>query len=339
MSSSIIPALLFFSIIITSLADESPIGADYRYSNCSQTFQCGNIANIGYPFWGQNRPEYCGHPKFLLNCSGQTPEINILSQQFRVMGINNMTYTLNLTRSDYWGTYCPNDYENTTMDYDFFNYTQNTQNIFLYYDCQPVYISPPITSQSIEFICDNTTNGNSITGYYVTRNLTSVLNLSAICATNVIVPVYQGNAQYLESNLSTSNLLGAIDGGFGLKWNASNSECENCVWSGGQCGFNKSTNGFICFCENGAHPSTCHPLITARVKTFDDDRLSASSCYLFFILARMNSGSGWAEPNKRMPSQVESNLGLMGLNPARPRGLGSGYRTFSIILIAIAINK
>ncbi|CAL5415921.1 unnamed protein product [Camellia sinensis] len=29
-----------------------------------KTFQCANMLNIDYPFWGGNRPDYCGHPGF-----------------------------------------------------------------------------------------------------------------------------------------------------------------------------------------------------------------------------------------------------------------------------------
>ncbi|CAL5425908.1 unnamed protein product [Camellia sinensis] len=29
-----------------------------------KTFQCANMQNIDYPFWGGNRPDYCGHPGF-----------------------------------------------------------------------------------------------------------------------------------------------------------------------------------------------------------------------------------------------------------------------------------
>ncbi|KAK6927925.1 Wall-associated receptor kinase, C-terminal [Dillenia turbinata] len=250
---------LIATLILTHVRNSSC--SDYRYSNCSQTFQCGNVPNIGYPFWGLNRPDYCGWPEFELNCSGDAPELTILSQKFRVLNIINSSYTLNLTRADYWGTCCPSDGEfaNTTIDTSFFTYTSNTQNLFLYYKCQTleITVASQIFGLNLQFSCD--IDNKNTTGYYVTRNISSTGGggLAGICETNVNVPVYQENAEVLENNLTTSHLLEALDGGFGLKWDANNSLCEVCVGSGGLCGYNTSTQHFTCYCKDQPYPASC----------------------------------------------------------------------------------
>ena len=54
------------------LADNEP------YLTCEAPFNCGNLVNLSYPFWGSNRPNYCGHPSFQLDCGSNVPQMNIV---------------------------------------------------------------------------------------------------------------------------------------------------------------------------------------------------------------------------------------------------------------------
>ncbi|KAG2710703.1 hypothetical protein I3760_04G040800 [Carya illinoinensis] len=127
----------------------------------------------------------------------------------------------------------------------------DTTNVELYYECGSMYIIP-VQPDSFQFTC--TRNGNSFTNYYKRSNEDCVYN-------NVEVPVMQSA---VSGNLSTQAALSeAIDGGFTLGWNANDSRCDGCEVSGGQCGFNTSTNAFVCHCKTGSSPLTCESTRTS----------------------------------------------------------------------------
>uniref|UniRef100_A0A2N9IYP4 Wall-associated receptor kinase galacturonan-binding domain-containing protein n=1 Tax=Fagus sylvatica TaxID=28930 RepID=A0A2N9IYP4_FAGSY len=58
------------SLFVTTLIFvELPVSlcGDDGYSSCSNNmFNCGAITNVGYPFWGADRPDVCGNPQLLL---------------------------------------------------------------------------------------------------------------------------------------------------------------------------------------------------------------------------------------------------------------------------------
>ncbi|KAL0343369.1 UNVERIFIED_CONTAM: LEAF RUST 10 DISEASE-RESISTANCE LOCUS RECEPTOR-LIKE PROTEIN KINASE-like 2.1, partial [Sesamum angustifolium] len=78
---------------------------DPLYQTCSQPFQCGSLGEIGYPFWGGNRPVSCGYPGFQINCQSNVPFLNISSTSYRVLQVDNTTQTLRVSREDLWGLF------------------------------------------------------------------------------------------------------------------------------------------------------------------------------------------------------------------------------------------
>ncbi|KAL6286666.1 hypothetical protein ACE6H2_011056 [Prunus campanulata] len=84
---------LFLLRSIANVLPSLSAGYDKQYLNCSKTFWCSGIDDndIGYPFLGLHRPEYCGHPASELECKTDGPEISIMSQGYQIFGINNMT--------------------------------------------------------------------------------------------------------------------------------------------------------------------------------------------------------------------------------------------------------
>src|SRR5947208_2978559 len=69
------------------------------YSICSSntTFICGKTTlTIKYPFWGGNRPSYCGLEEYELGCVNNSfPDISIGSgARFQVVDINPSTTSL-----------------------------------------------------------------------------------------------------------------------------------------------------------------------------------------------------------------------------------------------------
>ncbi|GLT65426.1 hypothetical protein SLA2020_378610 [Shorea laevis] len=82
-SSIPLPSILIFLFTLIKL--QTSFCAGYvSYSNCSQTFECGSIENVSYPFWGVNRTDYCGQPGFELGCQNDVPKIKMLNNTFRV---------------------------------------------------------------------------------------------------------------------------------------------------------------------------------------------------------------------------------------------------------------
>ncbi|THG16105.1 hypothetical protein TEA_018931 [Camellia sinensis var. sinensis] len=95
-----------------------------------EEFQCANFPNISYPFWGGNRPDYCGHPNFGLDCQGDALRITIQSA-YRVLAIDTTTRTLTVVREEFWNNTCPTQFQNTTLDTAHFTYLSDSQNLTL----------------------------------------------------------------------------------------------------------------------------------------------------------------------------------------------------------------
>jgi hypothetical protein len=68
---------MFLRITFVHAPSSAFANDDERYVSCSNSLDCGNIKGVGYPFWGSNRPDYCGYPELKLDCSDQDPEITI----------------------------------------------------------------------------------------------------------------------------------------------------------------------------------------------------------------------------------------------------------------------
>ncbi|KAH7842940.1 hypothetical protein Vadar_010874 [Vaccinium darrowii] len=237
------------------------------YLNCSQLFQCGNIQGIGYPFWGANRPQACGHPSFSLNCTGDAPVLTIETRPYRVLAIDNTTYTLKVVREEFWDNSCPQNLYNATLDTSVFYYTSDTENLVLSYGCTSS--SPSITIPG-QFSC--LANGTSGTfGIYSSTSVTAgMANIptGVTCNTSVMMRVDSTEAQALAS--SGGNVTQVLNGGVGLLWQANNSNCEQCVNSGGQCGTNSSNPGsFICYCPDRDYVFACGSSSSSGTCPFD----------------------------------------------------------------------
>ncbi|WCJ25336.1 Protein kinase superfamily protein [Euphorbia peplus] len=256
-------SLIFVIITVIFLHPPTLVQAnDFRYENCSTPFRCGNITDIGYPFWRSNRPDYCGHPGFHLNCSGEQALITITKLTYQILNINAESSSLTVARTDYIGTVCPTLLYNTTLDFSLFTYSSDIENITMFYGC-PTIPSQFITTGIYQFNCAGL-NGTNIGGYFLTRNLSngnlgSVLNPYLRSCTNnrVMVPVYEEAIPLLESNSRQENLVAALNQGFGVQWIANNSLCSTCRLSGGRCGYNTSTMSFTCYCSDQPYSFSC----------------------------------------------------------------------------------
>lgn len=132
------PLLFLFISVLTSINIHSSLSAtanDIRYLNCSQSFTCGNIQNIMYPFWGANRADYCGLPGLELDCENNIPTITMASEKYRILQINTQQRAITVARDDLWNGMCPAGLVNTTLNFELFHYGFGLRNLTLFYGC------------------------------------------------------------------------------------------------------------------------------------------------------------------------------------------------------------
>ncbi|KAL6324869.1 hypothetical protein AAG906_018396 [Vitis piasezkii] len=243
MPPNFFPAYSVFLMIMLIPVPRVVCEGNQQFVSCGAQYECGNMV-ISYPFWGGSRPPYCGHPGFELTCNGEAPVFTMKEASYRILDINNSFHTLTVARADYWDSYCPPTYVNTTLNESIFSYNATYTDVTLYYDCPQLTIAP-----SNQFNCTN------ITGYYTTLDFNLGVSTGS-CGVYVTVPIFKSAATAIVSGGGTLTLLTeALKGGFGLEWNASNSLCTECVESGGQCGY--TSNQFTCYCRNGYTLSSC----------------------------------------------------------------------------------
>ena len=77
------------------------------------------------------------------------------------------------------------------------------------------------------------------------------------CHGSVTVPIYETAAQNLA--LNPLSIIDALRGGFELQWGVDNDQCRRCRDSDGVCGYNQTTNSFICFCRDQPSETICSP--------------------------------------------------------------------------------
>lgn len=96
----------------------------------------------------------------------------------------------------------------------------------------------------------------------MTRNLSSPLldgfrgllnNFKGICKRNVSVPASGPALKTLQRSPNQDNLKKALEQGFEVE----NSYCSTCANSGGACGYNQTSNSFVCYCKDGPRNNSC----------------------------------------------------------------------------------
>ncbi|KAM6546439.1 hypothetical protein CsatB_027175 [Cannabis sativa] len=235
----------------------TPPNSEYtEYTTCNNTLlNCGEkFRNLSYPFWGEGRPVYCGHPDFELKCSGDAPEITIDSIDYRVIEIIWDERKLTVVRDDYWDNLCPDDRQNATWNTSLFRYGVGSQNLTLYYGCPSSLLTEMISAK--QFSCPGDRTG--VTNVYATDSMRSAVADIPSCGEGVVLRILDSAANKLETpNLTTDDVSGAIDLGFGIEWNANNSYCEECLRSEGVCGTDNTTRQFKCYCKDRAYNARC----------------------------------------------------------------------------------
>ncbi|KAL0844498.1 hypothetical protein Bca101_017744 [Brassica carinata] len=241
----------------------APVFTDYdvsaydRYKRCSQPFRCGDQDGLLYPFWIPDR-EACGNPGFILSCSSGFAEITVSSVKFRILKANYTSRIIRLARSDYIDNLCPPSPINGQIPQSALQLATDDR-LTMLYGCQnlsSVIYSSEAYSYVTEFKCNDQKEG--VNNYCVVINSsTSLFNgwgwhrfIEENCTKYVSMPVSGSNLHTLHSD----NLKKTLEQGFELELTQN---CSMCLDSKGACGYNQTSRGFVCYCDDGTHGQNC----------------------------------------------------------------------------------
>ncbi|KAL0381405.1 UNVERIFIED_CONTAM: LEAF RUST 10 DISEASE-RESISTANCE LOCUS RECEPTOR-LIKE PROTEIN KINASE-like 2.1 [Sesamum angustifolium] len=201
--------VLFLTLL--ALATLLPLPGSYSQQDmCSDSFQCANITNITYPFWGGSQPQACGLRGFqLLNCDGHFPLLYISPLMYRVLEFDFSNQTLKVARQDLLGDACPTTVYNTTLQDPYhFAPDSNDLNITLFFDC---------------FIDKNGKRTKIVNQFgcsilFGAGDASSSPGPNITCSHNISVPVNQTAMQALENRYGSDVLREAVARGFFINY-------------------------------------------------------------------------------------------------------------------------
>ncbi|XP_030455511.2 LEAF RUST 10 DISEASE-RESISTANCE LOCUS RECEPTOR-LIKE PROTEIN KINASE-like 2.7 [Syzygium oleosum] len=254
MSCSSLSLLFFISLHVHFLL---PASSEFQpFQECAP-FHCGD-QQISYPFRHKEQKSYCGYPGYELGCDGHNLTLlSMESLEYRVIHMTMSTKILEVARMDLSDDICLGRHVDTTLNSILFDYTFNDRNSTLFYDCD----SSPVP-ESHRFSCPQSQDG------YFAVDVDHANPPHELCKFSVLVPISQSDdapalpplppedsAVSAPINRAAISLL--LNRGFEITWIANTSQCENCIKSGGRCGYGWKRQGFNCFCADGVHSKTC----------------------------------------------------------------------------------
>ncbi|KAG6720404.1 hypothetical protein I3842_03G059400 [Carya illinoinensis] len=237
------PRLLLFSFFALIASFPSDVSAASFSSDCPQTFDCGPLKNLSYPF---TLRADCGLPEFRLTCENDSPELAVGSISYLILRLNQTEKTMTLARSDLWNNTCPQEFLNSTLNPDVFDYGKVNEDLTIYYGCSNLP-RRPMPSNLFNCSIDENTSRNAyfLVGPIPTDPILSIIN----CTVGVEVKILKTASAELTNNRSM--LREVLMKGFNVNY----STCANCLVSGGQCGFDSDSAQPICLCDNQPCPA------------------------------------------------------------------------------------
>ncbi|KAJ6936193.1 hypothetical protein NC652_011048 [Populus alba x Populus x berolinensis] len=215
--------------------------------NCNQTFSCGDLTNINYPFTSGQRPPDCGPQEFQLTCNivDSVAFLMVKSLTYRVTLVNQTSQTLRLSRSDFYDDRpCTRQSSSTTFDNVTFSLGSNNEILTLFYGCKD--LGDHSVEEKFKFQCG--VPGYSEEGLFKVGDHPPMER----CWASFQVPFLRNRAQQLEAE--GSSLLGEVlKEGFDVRYSDPYSaDCQKCSnHSGRQCGFDAKP---ICICNDHLCP-------------------------------------------------------------------------------------
>ncbi|CAL0308275.1 unnamed protein product [Lupinus luteus] len=242
------PFFLFIvtSIILTNITSHVSAN-DYTQCHDSNTYSCGTIQNLTYPFSGGNRPDYCGEPNLQVSCVNNVPEFTVNLVTYRIIGWDLKTQNLTVARDDLWDNMCFSSHHATSFENTVFYFDAGLANVTLLYDC---------TANT-----QPTLNRVDCGGEYYVYYGAGILPIN-YCK-SIFVPISGNVAKYVTNDPSI--IPNTLKDGFELRWDQSYAGCSTCVETGGVCGNHNGQYG--CFCKNG---TLCQDTIINLLKCIFD---------------------------------------------------------------------
>ncbi|KAG7019933.1 LEAF RUST 10 DISEASE-RESISTANCE LOCUS RECEPTOR-LIKE PROTEIN KINASE-like 2.3, partial [Cucurbita argyrosperma subsp. argyrosperma] len=225
------------------------------FKDCGVNYNCGELVNITYPFWGNERQSSCGRKEFKLNCNNnRTTTTYINSLEYNVLEIKQLNNTMRIARSDLFNNYCPrNQIQVASMDHHPFAYSARNQNISVGYNCSADNEFP---ISEYNFSCGGEWERRGRVNYAF-KPSAAVYSKLVECEMKIEVMVtIKGLKEGVKNRRSLVET--AVKGGFEVEYeNWYKGACDSCNGSGGNCGGN-GTYPFYCICRNGvANPYAC----------------------------------------------------------------------------------
>ena len=243
---------LVLTIFIFSTFPSFRCEEDANFTTCGRPYECGNIKNLSFPFWGGDRPEFCGHEGFRLRCENREyPVINISGLEYGVLNVSQENRTMTLARSDLWDSPCSGNVISTTLNYLLLDYAPTVENLTLIYGCPKGESLGGSFNLLDNFSCPEGADDNDRISYYVRENVSSTLNQSA-CSHVVQVPVFRTVLDEMESSAERGiqELKEVLNEGFDVIY-IPFPLCSECEKAHGRCGTNTTTRTFTCNCSEG----------------------------------------------------------------------------------------
>jgi len=241
-------------LLITLPHSHSQSSPTFDYSVCkNQSYNCGNLSNIFYPFWGHNRSPECGSgDPFKLTCNDHhnTTSILIASQNFTVKEINTTAHTMKLVPAETVANICSPLSENGSESHTgLFQDSPSVQKITIFYYCPRIKNFP-----YGHFMC-----GEDAITYFALEYDRLFIDYPQLerCKQRLHTwsdaqMDFSGGALALEKKLNE---------GFVVKYNVSET-CARCLGREGRCwrdGIKKHAVNSCYYCTNGSHGMHCSP--------------------------------------------------------------------------------
>ncbi|MED6162692.1 hypothetical protein PIB30_072979 [Stylosanthes scabra] len=231
---SLIRLLLLINTLMIPSLSQQPLSN--RYSVCTQhPYNCGTLSIVSYPFWGGDRPSYCGGGnQFNLVCeTGLTTSIQITSQKFQVIFIDTVENKMRMMPMP------QEEHDFCSMKLDFnltspsFWYSETVQNITIFYDC-PSGISNFTCPSSLPNHENNNNNSNNVIFYEgVEEQVLKEHPKLKECGRNLRVA---SDEDVMNPTVTVDNqIFEALNRGFHVEYRIPK-ECKRCMRSGGVCG-------------------------------------------------------------------------------------------------------
>ncbi|CAK9312151.1 unnamed protein product [Citrullus colocynthis] len=254
-----VPLFLFsfsFTILLFDLQlCFGDVGSE-EFKACGVNYNCGDLVNISYPFWGNERQEFCGRREFKLNCKdNKTTTIQMNSMVFNVLNISQLNHRMTIARSDLFDDYCPNNQiEAATLDYSLFTYSSNDLNLSVWYDCPALQGIP----RDFTFECGSEGEKRGRANYALEERAMNWSSYMGDCRMKIEVTIMMDVLKEGEMN-RTMVVERGVKEGFEVEYGDYHTlACEGCKEYGGACGGN-ATQQFRCICGTDINPYVCKP--------------------------------------------------------------------------------